>query len=438
MGAIVLTLAMLLAQPARAIELLRDADVEYGLAQLASPILRAAGLSPAQVKILVVNDGDLNAFVVSNDAIFVNHGLINRATSAEMLQAVLAHEAAHIANGHITRRMTNMGNARTLAGLGLALAAVAAAAGNGDAAAGLALGTTSAAQRGFLTHTRAEESSADQSGVRFMRAAGADPRGFLEVMELFRGQDMLAEARQDPYARSHPLSRDRLRAMEAYVVTYGNGVGPNPTAAYWFERVKGKISAHTRAPKWTLRRTGESGYKDVAFLREAIAESRQSRTKQALRAIDNAIATRPSDPFFHAAKGDIAMDARQFQAAVAAYGQAVKLAPRDALLLAGYGRALLATGNIAAARTTLEQARVIDFRDGTMLRDLSVAYAKSGQTGMAALVTAERYALSGRMEDAGIHAKRASGLLATGSGPWQRAQDVLIASERAEKRKKRR
>ena len=132
------------------------------------------------------------------------------------------------------------------------------------------------------------------------------------------------------------------------------------------------------------------------------------------------------------------MDARQFQAAVAAYGQAVKLAPRDALLLAGYGRALLATGNIAAARTTLEQARVIDFRDGTMLRDLSVAYAKSGQTGMAALVTAERYALSGRMEDAGIHAKRASGLLATGSGPWQRAQDVLIASERAEKRKKRR
>ncbi|MCR8825573.1 M48 family metalloprotease [Pseudosulfitobacter koreensis] len=442
MGAIVLMLAMwlavVLAQPARAIELLRDADVEYGLTQLVSPILQAAGLSPARVKILVVNDGGLNAFVVGNDAIFVNHGLINRATSAGMLQAVLAHEAAHIANGHITRRMVNYGNAQTLAGLGLALAAVAAAAGGGEAATGLAIGTTSAAQRSFLKHTRAEEASADQSGVRFMRAAGADPRGFLEVMQLFRGQEVLAERRQDPYVRSHPLTRDRLRAMEGYVTAYGGDMVANPTADYWFARVKGKISAHTRAPKWTLKRLDEGGYKDVQHLREAIAESRQSRTQQAVRAIDSAIAVRPSDPYFHTAKGDILMDARQFQAAVAAYGRAVNLAPRDALVLAGYGRALLATGNVAQARTALEQARAIDFRDGVMLRDLSVAYAKSGHTGMAALVTAERYALSGRMEDAGIHAKRASDLLDTGSGPWQRAQDVLIASERAEKRKERR
>jgi predicted Zn-dependent protease len=71
-----------------------------------------------------------------------------------------------------------------------------------------------------------------------------------------------------------------------------------------------------------------------------------------------------------------------------------------------------------------------------MLRDLSVAYAQSKQPGMAALVTAERYALRGRLKDAGIHAKRATGLLPRGSGPWQRAQDVLIASERAAKKRK--
>ena len=70
-----------------------------------------------------------------------------------------------------------------------------------------------------------------------------------------------------------------------------------------------------------------------------------------------------------------------------------------------------------------------------MLRDLATAYAKTGQTGMAALTTAERFAIQGRLKDAGIHAKRATGLLATGSGPWQRAQDVLIASQRATKRK---
>ena len=97
---------------------------------------------------------------------------------------------------------------------------------------------------------------------------------------------------------------------------------------------------------------------------------------------------------------------------------------------------MLATGKDRAALQALENARRVDFRDGSMLRDLSVAYARNGQRGMASLVTAERYALRGRLEDAGIHAKRATGLLATGSGPWQRAQDVLLASERAAKKRR--
>ncbi|MEM8578970.1 MAG: M48 family metalloprotease, partial [Pseudomonadota bacterium] len=173
----------LVATPARAIELLRDADLEHGLKQLAAPVLRAAGLSPNRVKILVVNSGSLNAFVVSNDAIFLHHGLISKLSSAASLQAVIAHEAAHIANGHITRRMTNLGAARNIAALGLALAAAAAAAGSGDAAFGLAAGTQSAAQRAFLRHTRAEEASADQSAIRYLRAAGIAPQGMRDVLE---------------------------------------------------------------------------------------------------------------------------------------------------------------------------------------------------------------------------------------------------------------
>lgn len=421
--------------PLQAQGLLRDADLEYGLKQLATPVLNAAGLSPSRVKILIVNESSLNAFVVTNDAIFLHYGLINRMQSAAMIQAVIAHEAAHIANGHLTRRMTNLASARTASGLGLALAAAAAAAGAGNAAGGIALGTQTSAQARFFKHTRAEEASADQSGIRFMKSAGVDPKGMMDVLEIFSGQEILAETRQDPYLRSHPLSRDRLRAVQGFTAAYGNVATENPTYAYWFERVKGKLSAYTRSPKWTLRRLKENAYQDVRLLRQAIAEHRQSRTKKALNAIDGAIALRPNDPFLHDQRGQILIETRNFQAAVAAYGRAVQLAPNDALILSGYGRALLANGDIKSARQVLEKARSIDFRDGIMLRDLSIAYAKSNQTGMASLVTAERYALSGRMEDAKIHAKRALGLLPEGSTSWQRAQDVLIASERAEKRR---
>jgi predicted Zn-dependent protease len=427
-------LIVLTAGPVCALGLLRDADAEYALQQIAAPVLKAAGLSPTRVKILIVNDSALNAFVVGNDAIFINYGLINKTTRSDMLQGIIAHEAAHITNGHITRRLTNMDSSRTIAGLGLALAVAAAAAGAGDGAIGIALGTQSAAQRAFFKHTRSEEASADQSGVRYLRSANISTKGMLDVLEIFRGQELLTETRQDPYLRSHPLSRDRIRNLQGYTASDKGPVKSD--ADYWFARVKGKISAFTRAPKWTLRRVGESGYKDVELLREAVAQHRNSQTKKALKAIDGAIALRPKDPFFHDQRGQILIETRNFAAATNAYARAVNLAPRNSLLLAGYGRALLASGNVSKARTVLEKSRAIDFRDGSMLRDLAVAYAKSKQPGMAALVTAERYALAGRMADAKIHSKRASGLLARGSGPWQRAQDVLIAAERATKKRK--
>jgi len=424
----------LFAVPAQAIGLLRDADMEYALKQIAAPILRSAGLSPERVKILVVNDSTLNAFVVSNDAIFIHYGLINKLDNAPMLQGIIAHEAAHIANGHIARRLGNLANSRTITGLGLALAAAAAASGNGAAASGIAIGSSTSAKRAFLSHTRAEEASADQSGIRYMKSAGASPQGLLDTLNMFAGQETLSVGRQDPYMRSHPLSRDRVRAVAGYVASYGT-LPENPTAEYWFARLQGKITAYTRAPNWTLRRLGSERYADVRALREAIAEHRNSRTKKALAAIDRGIAARPKDPFLRDQKGQILLESRNFAAAAQTYASAVQRAPNDPLVLSGYGRALLAAGQTKQALAALEKSRRQDYRDGSMLRDLATAYAKTGQTGMAALVTAERYALSGRLKDAGIHAKRASGLLGEGSGPWQRAQDVLIASQRAAKRK---
>lgn len=110
-----LTFVMVTA-PARAATIIRDPDIEYSLAQLAKPILAAAGLG-SNVRVLVIDDNKLNAFVVDNRHIFLHSGLILKTDNAAMLQAVIAHEAAHIANGHITRRMQNFGSARTAASL---------------------------------------------------------------------------------------------------------------------------------------------------------------------------------------------------------------------------------------------------------------------------------------------------------------------------------
>ncbi|MEQ9257899.1 MAG: M48 family metalloprotease [Roseovarius sp.] len=429
-----LLLSFTLAQPARALTLLRDPDIEHALMKVAEPVLRTAGLGSTRMNIFVIDDGSLNAFVFDSNNIFIHSGLLQKMTRAPMLQAVIAHEAAHITNGHLARRPVNLRNARTAAGIGAALAAAAAVASGVGEVAGLgAIGAANTAQRLFLVHTRAEENGADQSGMRYLAAAGIDPYGMVEVMDIFRGQEVLSAARQDPYARTHPLSSDRYRVVKRLADSYGGKAQEDPEAEYWFQRAKGKLSAFTRAPKWTLTRAGETGHADIEAMRVAIAQHRQSQTGAAVAAIDRAIAARPDDPFYLELKGQILFEARRFGEAAEAYRAASELAPKDALILGAYGRALLATKQTEAAIRMLEASQARDGRDPRVLRDLAQAYATVGQNGMASLVTAERYAMQGRLQDAGIHAKRASGLLLQGTPGWRRAQDILIVAERAAK-----
>lgn len=428
------------AGPARAQSLIRDAEIERSLSELARPIIVAAGLNPTRIRILVVNDQSLNAFVGDTRHVFLHSGLILKMSTPAELQGVISHELAHIANGHITRRMANMRNARTAAGLGALLSIAAAVAGAGEAALGIAAGTAASAQRVFLSHTRAEEASADQSGMGYMARAGIDPHAMVGVLDNFRGQELVSAAHQDPYVLSHPLSRDRLRNAKAYANAYQPRGAPDPASDYWFERAKGKLSAFLRSPSWTLRRIKANDTSELALMQRAVAQHRIPKPAAAIATVNALIALRPDDPFYHELKGQILLESRHANAAVPAYAKAVQLAPRQALIQAGYGRALLAldtTSGNKRALEALEKARARDPHDARMLRDLAVAYARAGDNGMASLATAERYALSGRLRDAGIHAKRAEGLLPRGSSGWNRSQDILRAAEAAANRKKR-
>lgn len=420
------------AQPAGAVSLIRDADIEHSLDQLAAPILRAAGLNPNSVRILIVNDRGLNAFVINGQAIFIHSGLMQRLETAAQLQAVIAHEAAHIANGHLSRRLTNLRGSQNAAGFGLALAlAVALASDNPNAAAGVAMGTASAAQRQFFAHTRAEEAAADQSTVRLLLSAGVNPQAAVEVLEIFRGQEALSVSRQDPYIRTHPLTSDRLRALRGLVAANPGASEPDPAADFWFARAQGKLSAFIQNPGWTLRRV-RNDTSPVGVMRRAVAHHRQADANRAIQSMQALLNQYPNDAYWHELYGQILLESRQPAAAVQAYRRAVDLNSREPLILGGYGRALLALDSAdanAQAVRALERARALDGQSSAILRDLGQAYARADQPGLASLATAERYALQGRLDDAIVHARRAADRLPRGSAPWQRAQDVLSAGQ---------
>lgn len=438
-GLIGLALALILSfAPAasRAQSLIRDAEIEYALKRLTQPLAVAAGLSPERVRVMVLQDSSLNAFVLDSQTVMVHSGLLLRLESAAELQAVISHELAHIANGHITRRLSNMRSAGSAAAMGMLMSLAVAAAGHADAGAGIAMGSSSTAQRLFFAHTRAEEASADQAGARYMARAGISPQAMVKVLEIFRGQEALSQSRQDPYIRTHPLNADRLRNARGYASAYSGAVQSDPEADYWFARARGKLGAFLQNPRYTLRRA-EKDKTAVGMMRRAVAWHRTPDARRAMAEIARLEAARGSDPFVQELKGQILLESRQFGPAVQAYARAVQMAPKEPLILAGYGRALLALDRPAENRkalAALEKARARDPRDPRMLRDLAVAYARTGNNGMASVATAERYAVAGRMKTAAVHARRAEGLLPRGSPGWLRADDILAAAEKLKQR----
>lgn len=426
---------------AQAQTLIRDAEIEATLKRLADPLFSAAGLGAGRMKVLVIQDSAMNAFVIDDTHVFVHSGMILRLETPEMLQAVIGHEVGHIAAGHLARRRANLSAANTAARMGALLSLAAAAAGGPRAGAGVLVGTASAAMRNFLSHSRAEETAADQIGVRLLAAARSDPGAAARVMEKFAGQEALSAARQDVYVRTHPLSRDRMRALKGLAAAYeGRGGRVDAETRYWYGRMKAKLEAFIRNPGFVLRKTG-AGRDEISTLRRAIAYHRLPDKAKSRAEIDRLLALRPNDPYYHELKGQFLLENGNAGAAARSYERAVALRPRSALLLAGLGRALLAQGGQAALRRALQvltDARNRDPQDPRMLHDLAVAYAKSGNAGMASVVTAERYALLGRFDSARSNAERAQGLLPRGSSGWLRAQDVLIAADAAQPERRRR
>ena len=169
-------------QPVAAQSILRDAETEKLLNDMSGPLVKAAGLDPDNVEIVLVNDPAVNAFVVGGQAVYLNSGLINAADSANEVQGVIAHELGHVAGGHA---VFNAGakSATGISLLSLLLGAAAAAAGGGDAAMGVLMAGQQAAMGKYLAYNRSQEASADAAGARYLSAAGVSGKGSIEFFK---------------------------------------------------------------------------------------------------------------------------------------------------------------------------------------------------------------------------------------------------------------
>ena len=438
---VMLALALVMAAtPGWAASLIRDAETEAMVREIANPIFTAARLDPESIDIYLVNDPKLNAFVAGGQNLFLNTGLIMRADSPDELAGVVAHETGHIAGGHLSRTQQAAQSAGLSMLAGVLLGAAAAVAGAPGLGTAIMAGGATVGERGFLKFSRSQEQAADQAAVTYLRSLEMSPEGLLEFFRVLESQNLRINADGSEYLRTHPLTRDRIAFLEQQVAESpyrDRRADPALTADY--ARVVAKLDGFLSNPAQVLRRrTGEDVPDRYA---RAIAYYRLPDLDRALALVDGLIAEFPEDPYFHELKGQILFENGRIQESIGPNREALRYRPDSALIRFGLARALLESGDPKAVDEAAALLReVVRLEPGSpgAWRFLGIAEGRRGREGASALALTEQAVLVRNRKDAQLYLRRAEQHIGPGDPDWVRLQDLGRAVEELEDAPRRR
>ena len=437
---LVLALALAAIQPAFAQEVLRDSETELLFHDISKPLIQAAGLDPANVKIVLLQDDEINAFVAGGQVVYIHSGLLTAADNVNQLEGVIAHELGHVAGGHVIRMDEGTKAAKGITLLSLVLGAAAMAAGAGDAAMGIIMAGQQAAQGSFFAFTRSQESSADLAGASYLSKAGYSGKGSLEFFKKLQNQEYrLAIYSKNSYDQTHPLSSERIDALtQLYKKDPAWNHVTDPATELRFQRVKAKLIGFVNA-KNAVTIYPESDQSIPAHYARAYAYHLGAYPDKALSEADWLLAKLPEDPFFLELKGQILLESGRPKDAIPVLRHAVKQAPDQPMISVMLGHALIASEddkNFAEAKQVLKTAVNRDNDNPFAWMQLGIVYDHDGDEARAALATAERHNLEDEPKLALSSAKMAMAGIPKGTPDFLRAQDIAMVSEAELKNKK--
>jgi predicted Zn-dependent protease len=333
MRAIILLLTLFLSIPCHAY--IRDDELESSIAEITHPIIEVAGLSPKHTNIYVINNNQVNAFVFGADGVYLHSGLLKYSADPELLAGIMAHECAHVAEGHASlaidrykRIMTRGVVLSTAFGL---LGAVL----NPGLGFGLAYSAGIFSMGQFTKFSRLHEHAADRIGVKYLRQLGLSGNQLIQAMHDFEHQERIYGADFNHYFATHPLSKDRIKFLS------GEGHTPSNKPSYITAAMRHRYSmaiAKLRAftePKEIIARDYTDSSLPSRYAR-AISLYQQGKLVEALERAEHLIEVESNNPYFYEFKGDILFAQGKFNEALSAYDKALAIKPRSLLMRIEY------------------------------------------------------------------------------------------------------
>ena len=427
---------LLLAQPAAAQSILRDAETEAMFADMTAPLIKAAGLSPRNVRVVLIQDSSINAFTAGGQTVYVNSGLLAAADNANEVQGVIAHELGHVADGHVALADAGMRPAMGMYILSMVLGVAAAAAGAGEAAAGVMAAGQQAAIGKYLAFSRSQESTADATGAKFLREGGLSGKGMLSFFKKLQNEMYrygYGKSDVDPFMQSHPLSAERIAALTADVQSSPSfAKKTDPALEERFRRVKAKLAGYVQTPASTFAEYPDTDRSIYARYARAYAFHKAGYPDKADLEAAALVAAEPHDPYFLEIRGQILLESGRPKEALTALREATERSGNSPLIATTFGHALVASddkANYPEAVRVLRSAVARDNDNPLAWYQLGAAYEATGDEPRAALAIAEQASLSGDQRRAMQSARAALAGLPPSSGDWLRAQDIAMAAQ---------
>jgi Zn-dependent protease with chaperone function len=187
----------------------------------------------------VVNVRDINAFALPGGPMYLNRGMIEKATTEGEMASVMAHELSHVALRHGTAQASKATKYEIGALAGAVLGAII----GGNLGTVVAQGTQFGIGTAFLRFGREYERQADILGAQMMARTNYDPR---EMANMFKTIEKEGGSGGPEWLKSHPNPSNR----QTYILQEAKSLRvDNPIrSSAGFDQVQARLRSLPQAP----------------------------------------------------------------------------------------------------------------------------------------------------------------------------------------------
>jgi predicted Zn-dependent protease len=189
--------------------MVQDAEIQNYVNALGNRIAHLTSRADLQWQYQVVNTSVVNAFALPGGFIYVNRGVLERASNMSELAGVLGHETEHVVRRHSVQQMEQAQGANVGVGILCALTGVCQ---SGVAQAAINVGGTAV----FAKMSRTDEVQADEGGFNNVMRAGISPRGMLTFFQKLLAEEQASGGGGNTAAwfADHPGTTDRIADIQ--------------------------------------------------------------------------------------------------------------------------------------------------------------------------------------------------------------------------------